>query len=119
MGDARSRLRSAGVRPRAHFRTGERGPAPQRRAQPHQGPGQPPARGGAAILPPVPIDRTVRFPASEQPCRIVVRPGALARLGAWTKAATGAKRIALVTDSRVGRLYGAAARGALRRSGLE
>ena len=67
----------------------------------------------------MPIDRTVRFPASERSCRIVVRAGALSRLGAWTKAATGAQRVALVTDSRVGRLYGAAARGALRRSGIE
>ena len=49
----------------------------------------------------------------------MVRPGALARLGAWTKAATSAQRVALVTDSRVGSLYGAAARHALRSAGLE
>ena len=49
----------------------------------------------------------------------MVRPGALARLGAWTQAATSAQRVALVTDSRVGSLHGAAARRALRSAGLE
>ena len=49
---------------------------------------------------------------------MVVRRGALARLGVLARAATAARRALVVTDARVGGLYGAAALGSLRRAGI-
>jgi 3-dehydroquinate synthase len=51
--------------------------------------------------------------------RVILARGALARLGAATRRATGATRVALVTDSHVGPLYARAAVRSLTRAGIE
>ncbi len=50
--------------------------------------------------------------------RVRIAPGALRGLGEFTARTTGAGRVALVTDTRVGALYGAAAMRSLRAAGL-
>lgn len=50
--------------------------------------------------------------------RVRIRSGALESLGAFTVATTGASRAVVVTDSRVGPLWSAAALRSLRRAGL-
>jgi len=63
-------------------------------------------------------DLVLDYPAARTRSRVRVARGALARLGAFTRAATGARTVALVVDRRVERLWGGQARRALRRAGL-
>ncbi|TMQ72323.1 MAG: 3-dehydroquinate synthase, partial [Candidatus Eisenbacteria bacterium] len=65
------------------------------------------------------LDLLVRFPGRAPTCRILVARGALDRLGRATRRATGATRVALITDRRVGRLHGRRAIAALRGAGCE
>jgi 3-dehydroquinate synthase len=67
----------------------------------------------------VPIDRTTRFPAAPAVFRLIVRRGALRGLGRLVRSATGARRVALISDPRVAGLYAGAARSSLRRAGIE
>ena len=66
----------------------------------------------------MPLDRRVRFADPPATSRFVIRRGSLDALGALTRDTTRAERVAVVTDPRVGRLYGARARVSLRRAGL-
>jgi 3-dehydroquinate synthase len=63
-------------------------------------------------------DLVVRYPAEPATSRILIRRGALDLLGSRVRRATGARRVALVTDSRVGRLHARRAVQSLRRAGL-
>jgi 3-dehydroquinate synthase len=63
-------------------------------------------------------DLLVRYRAPVATSRIRIRRGALRGLGSLTRAATSARRAVLVTDPKVGRLYGARARVALERAGI-
>ena len=67
----------------------------------------------------MPIDRTSRFAAAPAVSRLVVRRGALRGLGRLTRATTGARRVLVISDPLVARLYGAAARRSLRGAGIE
>lgn len=72
----------------------------------------------AGILPAVPRDLQIRYPHIVSASRILIGRGVLDRLGRRTRQATGAKRVVLITDTRVGRLYGRRARASLRGAGL-
>lgn len=63
-------------------------------------------------------DLLLGFPPVGARSRVRVARGALARLGVFVRATTGARAVALVADRRVDRLWGAEARRALRRAGL-
>lgn len=66
----------------------------------------------------VPLDLLLRFSSPVRTSRLCVARGSLARLGAFVRATTGARRVLLVTDSRVAALHGPAALAALRRAGI-
>jgi 3-dehydroquinate synthase len=61
----------------------------------------------------------LRFSSTASRTRIRFAPGGRARLGAFVREVTGARRALLVTDRRVGARYGNAALSSLRRAGLE
>jgi 3-dehydroquinate synthase len=63
-------------------------------------------------------DLKLDYPGTRAISRVRIAPGSLAHLGAFTRTLTGAARVALVTDSRVGPLWGAAASRSLRAAGL-
>jgi 3-dehydroquinate synthetase len=63
-------------------------------------------------------DLLLGFPPVRALSRVRVARGAIVRLGAFVRAVTGARRVALVTDRRVDRLWGGEARRALRRAGV-
>ena len=63
-------------------------------------------------------DLVLRYPPSRAISRIRVARGALASLGPFTRSVTGARRVALLSDTRVAALYAAAARRSLGRSGI-
>jgi 3-dehydroquinate synthase len=63
-------------------------------------------------------DLVLRYPRAAASSRVRIARGSLARLGAFTRATTGARRVAIVTESNVGRLYAAAAARSLRRAGV-
>ncbi len=63
-------------------------------------------------------DLVLRFARSAVRTRVRIARGSLPRLGAFVRATTGARHVALVTEPRVGRLYGAAAARSLRRAGI-
>lgn len=63
-------------------------------------------------------DLVLRYSPHAAVSRVRIARGTLARLGAFVRATTGAERAVLVTDSRVERLWGAAARRALKRAGI-
>jgi 3-dehydroquinate synthase len=63
-------------------------------------------------------DLVLRFPHAAVRTRVRIERGSLARLGAFVRATTAARRAVLVTDTRVSRLHGAAAARALRRAGV-
>ena len=58
------------------------------------------------------------FPGESARSRVRIARGAMARLGPFAREVTRARQVALVTDSHVGRLYGAAAARSLRGAGL-
>jgi 3-dehydroquinate synthase len=58
------------------------------------------------------------FPQAHARSRIAIARGARARLGAFTRATTGATRVVLVTDTRVAALHGALAERSLRGAGI-
>jgi len=58
----------------------------------------------------------LRYSRAGASSRVRVTRGALRGLGLWTRATTGARRVALITDSRVARLYADVALAALRRA---
>jgi len=60
----------------------------------------------------------LRYPGRPEISRVWIARGALDRLGAFTRTTTRAKRAVVITDARVGALYGARARRALRRGGV-
>jgi shikimate kinase / 3-dehydroquinate synthase len=64
-------------------------------------------------------DLLLRYPPRRDASRVRLQTGGLERLGAFVKAVTGAHRVALVTDARVGALYAARARRALTRAGCD
>lgn len=66
----------------------------------------------------VSADLELRFPGRVAHSRVRIARGGLARLGAFVRATTGARRAVLVSDARVGRLYGAAAARSLARAGI-
>ncbi|HET9326535.1 MAG TPA: 3-dehydroquinate synthase [Candidatus Eisenbacteria bacterium] len=66
----------------------------------------------------MPRELLVRYPPSPAHSRILIARGALDRLGFRTRRDTGARRAALVTDARVGRLYGARATASLEAAGI-
>lgn len=63
-------------------------------------------------------DLRLSYPGSSTRSRVRVARGALAGLGAFVRATTGAGAVAVVTDRRVDALWGGEARAALRRSGV-
>ncbi|HEY6866211.1 MAG TPA: 3-dehydroquinate synthase [Candidatus Eisenbacteria bacterium] len=63
-------------------------------------------------------DLLLRYPGFAARSRIDVERGGLARLGAFTRAVTGARRVVVVSDTHVAALYGAPALRALRRAGV-
>ncbi len=63
-------------------------------------------------------DLELRFPGRAAHSRVRIARGGLARLGAFVRGTTGAKHVVLVSDSRVGGLYGAAAARSLRLAGI-
>ncbi|MBI5710972.1 MAG: 3-dehydroquinate synthase [Candidatus Eisenbacteria bacterium] len=63
-------------------------------------------------------DLLLRFPQPAAVSRVRIGRGGLDRLGEFTRRTTGARRVALVSDARVGRLYGDRALRSLRRAGL-
>ena len=63
-------------------------------------------------------DMTLTYPGYRASSRVRIAAGSLAGLGAFTRTLTGAPRVALVTDSRVGALWGAAAGRSLRAAGI-
>ncbi len=66
-----------------------------------------------------PVTFAIRYPGVPAATRVVIARGALARLGVETRRATGAARVALVTDAQVGRFHARAAARALAGAGLE
>jgi 3-dehydroquinate synthase len=61
-------------------------------------------------------DLVLRFTRPAARCPIRIAPGALDRLGDFTRRHTDARAAVIVTDERVGALYGARAAAALRRA---
>ncbi|HTO92042.1 MAG TPA: 3-dehydroquinate synthase [Candidatus Sulfotelmatobacter sp.] len=59
------------------------------------------------------------YPGASSRTRVRFDSGGLARVGAFARRITGARRALLVTDTRVGALYGRATRSSLRRAGIE
>ena len=68
--------------------------------------------------PAVSRDLELKFPGRPARSRVRIVRGGLARLGAFTRATTAARHVVLVSDARVGRLYGAAASRSLARAGI-
>ena len=66
----------------------------------------------------VSADFELTFPGHAAHSRVLIARGGLARLGAFVRATTRARRVVLVSDVRVGRLYGAAAGRSLARAGI-
>jgi len=66
----------------------------------------------------VPLTLDLRFTRPAARSRVRIARGSLRTLGAFVRAATGARRALIVTDTRVNALYGAAARTALTRTGI-
>ncbi len=64
------------------------------------------------------LDLRLRYPGTPAISRVRIERGGLARLGALTRAATGARRAVVVSDARVAALHGATARRGLERAGL-
>src|SRR5262245_61699101 len=67
----------------------------------------------------MPAQFVVRYPALRETSRILVRRGALDRLGRFVRDTTGARRVLLVHDARVGALLGRRALRALRGADVE
>jgi 3-dehydroquinate synthase len=63
-------------------------------------------------------DLKLTYPGSDTVSRVRMAAGSLAGLGAFTRTLTGAPRVALVTDLRVGPFWGAAAERSLRAAGI-
>jgi 3-dehydroquinate synthase len=63
-------------------------------------------------------DLLLRYPATRACSRVRIVRGGLDRLGPFTRFVTGARRVVVVSDSRVAALYGARALRSLRGSGL-
>ena len=63
-------------------------------------------------------DLVLTFPGATVQSRVRIARGSLARLGAFTRATTAARHVVLVTDTRVGGLYGAVAARSLVRAGI-
>jgi 3-dehydroquinate synthase len=63
-------------------------------------------------------DLELTFPGRPVRSRLRIARGSLARVGAFTRATTGAGHVVLVSDARVGALYGAAAIHSLRGAGI-
>lgn len=63
-------------------------------------------------------DLVMTFAARPVQSRVLLRRGALARLGRFTRTLTGAKHAVLVTDRRVAGLHAAAAERSLRAAGI-
>lgn len=66
----------------------------------------------------MPTEIRLTYPGTSVRSRVRIAPGALASLGEFTAAATGAARVLLVTDAHVGPLWGARATRSLRAAGL-
>jgi 3-dehydroquinate synthase len=64
-------------------------------------------------------DLLLEFEAARARSRIRIARGGLARLGAFVRETTTAPQVVLVTDARVGALYGGPARRSLERSGID
>ena len=62
-------------------------------------------------------DLLLRYPATRVRSRVRIARGGLDGLGAFVRAATGARHIVVVSDARVARLYGARALRSLRAAG--
>jgi 3-dehydroquinate synthase len=62
-------------------------------------------------------DLVLRYPASRACSRVRIARGSLDGLGVFVRSATGARRIVVVSDARVARLYGARALRSLRAAG--
>ncbi len=60
----------------------------------------------------------LEFPGRPVRSRIRIARGGLSRLGAFARSTTGARHVVLVSDAKVGGLYGAAAAGSLARAGI-
>ena len=67
----------------------------------------------------VTLRMTLRYPGRTATSRVWLRRGALRDLGRRTREATGARRVVVVSDTRVAALHGRSARRALRAAGLE
>lgn len=78
----------------------------------------PPARRFRRYTAAVPRELLVRYPQLSPQSRILIARGALDRLGSRVRRATGARRVALVTDARVRRLYGRRAQASLEAAGI-
>ncbi len=66
----------------------------------------------------MPTELRARFRAPLVPSRIRIRRGSLSALGPLARAATGARRVVVVSDPRVAALHGSRALASLRRAGL-
>ena len=63
-------------------------------------------------------DLVVRYRGTPAVSRVRIERGGLARLGSFVRATTAARRVAVVSDTRVAALYGAHALRSLRRAGI-
>jgi len=66
-----------------------------------------------------PVELLLHFAENRARSRIHIARGALSRLGAFARETTGARRVLLVTDARVGALHAASARRSLERAGVQ
>jgi 3-dehydroquinate synthase len=66
----------------------------------------------------VALDLRLRYPRTAAVSRLRIERGGLARLGAFTRAAAGVRRVAVVSDARVAALYAGAVLRSLRRAGV-
>jgi len=63
-------------------------------------------------------DIELTFPGRVARSRVLIARGGLARVGAFTRATAGARHVVLVSDARVGSLYGAVVSHSLRGAGI-
>jgi len=64
-------------------------------------------------------DLVLRYPGSGTTSRVRIRRGGLEGIGAFARAATGARRMVVVSDARVARLYAVPVLNSLRRAGCD
>src|SRR5215831_20515261 len=75
-------------------------------------------QGRARVYAAAMADLVLEFAPVRARSRVRIARGAFAQLGKFVRETTGAEQVVLVTDARVGALYGAAAGRSLARAGI-